>query len=33
LRTTHKEFKNIDLTVDDFRSPELEKWLEVQNPV
>jgi len=33
LRTTHKEFKNIDLTVDDFRSPELEKWLEVQKPV
>jgi beta-phosphoglucomutase len=33
LRTTHKEFKNIDLTVDDFRSPELEKWLEAQQPV
>jgi len=33
LRTTHKEFKNVDLTVDDFRSPELEKWLEAQNPV
>ena len=33
LRTTHKEFKNIDLTVDDFRSPELEKWLEAQEPV
>jgi HAD superfamily hydrolase (TIGR01509 family) len=30
LRTTHSEFKNIDLTVDDFRSPELEKWLEQQ---
>jgi beta-phosphoglucomutase len=33
LRTTHKEFKNIDLTVDDFRSPELEKWLEAQEPI
>ena len=33
LRTTHKEFKNIDLTVDDFRSPELEKWLEAQELV
>jgi beta-phosphoglucomutase family hydrolase len=33
LRTTHKEFKNIDLTVDDFRSPELEKWLQTQKPV
>jgi beta-phosphoglucomutase len=33
LRTTHKEFKNIDLTVDDFRSPELERWLEAQEPV
>jgi beta-phosphoglucomutase-like phosphatase (HAD superfamily) len=33
LRTTHKEFKNIDLTVDDFRSPELETWLEAQEPV
>ena len=32
LRTTHKEFKNIDLTADDFRSPELEKWLETQKP-
>jgi beta-phosphoglucomutase len=33
LRTTYKEFKNIDLTVDDFDCPELEKWLEVQEPV
>jgi beta-phosphoglucomutase len=33
LRTTHKEFKNIELAVDDFRSPELEKWLEAQKPV
>ncbi len=33
LRTTHKSFKNIDLTVDDFRSPELKQWLETQNPV
>jgi beta-phosphoglucomutase len=33
LRTTYKEFKNIDLTVDDFRSPELEKWLEAQELV
>src|SRR5260370_457747 len=32
LRTTHKEFKNIDLTVDDFRSPELEKWPQCQKP-
>jgi beta-phosphoglucomutase len=32
VRTTHKEFKNIDLAVDDFRSPELEKWLEAQKP-
>jgi beta-phosphoglucomutase-like phosphatase (HAD superfamily) len=33
VRTTHKEFKNISLAVDDFRSPELEKWLEAQKPV
>ena len=33
LRTTYKSFKNIDLTVDDFRSPELKQWLEAQNPV
>jgi beta-phosphoglucomutase len=33
LRTTHKEFKDVELTVDDFRSPELEKWLETQEPV
>ena len=33
LRTTHREFKNIELTVDDFRSPDLEKWLEAQLPV
>jgi HAD superfamily hydrolase (TIGR01509 family) len=33
LRTTHKEFKNIGLTVDDFRSLELERWLEAQEPV
>ena len=33
VRTTHKEFKNVDLTVDDFRSPELEQWLEAQKPV
>jgi beta-phosphoglucomutase len=33
LRTTHKEFKNIALTVDDFREPELEKWLEAQKPL
>jgi beta-phosphoglucomutase len=32
VRTTHKEFKNIELSVDDFRSPELEKWLEAQKP-
>jgi beta-phosphoglucomutase len=33
VRTTHSEFKNIDLTVDDFRNPELEKWLSEQKPV
>jgi HAD superfamily hydrolase (TIGR01509 family) len=33
LRTTHQEFKNIDLTVDNFRSPELKTWLETQRPV
>jgi len=33
LRTTHREFKNVELTVDNFRSPELEKWLEAQEPV
>ena len=33
LRTTHEEFKNVELTVDDFRSPELEQWLEAQEPV
>jgi beta-phosphoglucomutase len=33
LRTTHKEFKNVELSVDDFRNPELEKWLEAQEPV
>src|SRR5262249_13277041 len=32
LRTTHKEFKNIALAVDDFRDPELKKWLEAQKP-
>jgi beta-phosphoglucomutase-like phosphatase (HAD superfamily) len=33
VRTTHREFKNIDLAVDDFHSPELEPWLEMQKPV
>ena len=33
LRTTHREFKNIDLAVDDFRDAELEKWLEAQSPM
>jgi HAD superfamily hydrolase (TIGR01509 family) len=33
LRTTHKEFRNIDLSVDDFRSAELQKWLESQKPL
>jgi beta-phosphoglucomutase len=33
VSTTHPEFKNIALTVDDFRNPELEKWLEAQKPV
>jgi beta-phosphoglucomutase len=32
LRTTHREFKNIPLAVDDFRDPELDKWLEAQKP-
>ena len=32
VRTTHNEFKKIDLSVDDFRSPELEEWLEAQKP-
>ncbi len=32
LRTTHEEFKNIDLSVDNFRSPELKEWLEAQKP-
>jgi beta-phosphoglucomutase len=32
VRTTHKEFKNIELSVDDFLSPELETWLEAQKP-
>jgi beta-phosphoglucomutase len=32
VRTTHSEFKNIGLTVDDFRNPELERWLEEQRP-
>ncbi len=33
LRTTYKEFKNIELAVDDFRSPELKKWLKAQKPL
>jgi len=33
LRTTHREFKNIDLAVDDFCNPELETWLEAQSPI
>ncbi len=33
LRTTHREFKNIDLAVDNFRDPELLRWLEAQRPV
>jgi len=33
VKTTHSEFKNIDLSVDDFHNPELEKWLEAQRPV
>ncbi|MBI1787238.1 MAG: beta-phosphoglucomutase family hydrolase [Acidobacteria bacterium] len=27
VRTTHREFKEVDLTVDHFLSPELEPWL------
>ncbi len=27
LRTTHEEFPDADLVVDDFRSPELEPWI------
>lgn len=33
IRTTHKEFKNVGLAVDDFLSPELKPWLEAQKPV
>jgi beta-phosphoglucomutase family hydrolase len=33
LRTTHGEFKNIAISVDNFRSPELKIWLEAQKPV
>jgi len=33
VRTTYHEFKNIDLSVDHFRNPELEKWIEAQIPV
>jgi beta-phosphoglucomutase family hydrolase len=28
IRTTHREFKEIDLTVDDFLNPDLDSWLE-----
>lgn len=30
LRTTHQQFSGVDLVIDDFRSPELKQWLEVQ---
>ncbi len=30
--TTDREFKNIGVAVDDFRSPELKAWLEAQKP-
>jgi beta-phosphoglucomutase len=33
VRTTHTEFKNIDLSVDNFHNPELEIWLDAQKPV
>jgi beta-phosphoglucomutase len=33
LQTTHREFKNIDLSVDNFRNAELEEWLEAQEPL
>ncbi len=31
LRTTHAELPGADLTIDDFRSAELEPWLRLQN--
>jgi beta-phosphoglucomutase len=33
IRTTHREFKNIPFSVDDFLNPDLEKWLESQKPL
>ncbi len=30
IRTTHGEIPDVDLSVDDFLSPELEAWLERQ---
>jgi len=33
LRTTHPEFPEADLVVDDFLCAELERWLEEQRPV
>ena len=32
ILTTHAVLKNVDLSVDDFRSPELETWLQQQIP-
>ena len=31
IRTTHREFPDVDLAVDDFRDPEIQIWLERQN--
>ena len=33
IRTTHREFKNIAFSVDDFLNPDLDKWLESQKPL
>lgn len=33
VRTTHAEFPNVDLAVDNFLSTELEPWLQLQKPV
>jgi len=30
LQTTHQRFEDVDLAIDDFQSPELEKWLRSQ---
>jgi hypothetical protein len=32
IRTTHREFPDVDLAVENFLNPELETWLKRQNP-